>query len=451
MARSKVVMLVVTGMLIAGPLALAIGLATAHERTLEPKVTRHGAGGVRRHSGQGPLSGRPHGGRPGARARLERGAQGVRAGNDHRQGRRLSADGPPAGRLPARLRGPRARQAARNGRQRPPRRPRWTSSSRTGRPCSPRCRSTRRLPSSPPWSPRRQPTAGEEPEEGSSSGLLPTLAIGAGGVTAVAVVADWGDDDKAVGASTARDAAHGWEATYRAPDIKLSSWRRGPMRKYAVALILVVAAAGCSQLDFGLASSEPEWGSTPASDAAPSSTQSQQTTGPGAGRLGRPGPPGRGRLPDRPRRRAGGRRLRPRAARPDQFAGPDGLLRRQHHPALGAEREGAGPHGARRGEGHQGRLRRALHQGPAGDRQRQRVCQQHGRRHGRGQPPRHLPPQAQRGHAAGVPLPGRRAHARGRRRADPRAPAARQGCRTRPSRTASASTCWTCWAAASRC
>ncbi len=49
------------------------------------------------------------------------------------------------------------------------------------------------------------------------------------------------------------------------------------MRKYAVALILVVAAAGCSQLDFGLASSEPEWGSTPASDAAPSSTQSQQT------------------------------------------------------------------------------------------------------------------------------------------------------------------------------
>lgn len=49
------------------------------------------------------------------------------------------------------------------------------------------------------------------------------------------------------------------------------------MRKYAVALMLVVAAAGCSQLDFGLNSSEPEWGTTPSVDAAAASSASKQS------------------------------------------------------------------------------------------------------------------------------------------------------------------------------
>ncbi len=39
MARSRVVILVMTGVLIAGPLALAIGLAAAHEKAMEPKVS----------------------------------------------------------------------------------------------------------------------------------------------------------------------------------------------------------------------------------------------------------------------------------------------------------------------------------------------------------------------------------------------------------------------------
>jgi len=39
MARSRVVLLVLTGMLVAGPLALAIGLAAAREKALEPKVS----------------------------------------------------------------------------------------------------------------------------------------------------------------------------------------------------------------------------------------------------------------------------------------------------------------------------------------------------------------------------------------------------------------------------
>ncbi len=49
------------------------------------------------------------------------------------------------------------------------------------------------------------------------------------------------------------------------------------MRKYAAALMLVVVVAGCSQLDFGLDSSEPEWGTAPSAGAPASSAVSQQS------------------------------------------------------------------------------------------------------------------------------------------------------------------------------
>ena len=48
------------------------------------------------------------------------------------------------------------------------------------------------------------------------------------------------------------------------------------MRKLAVALVFVAAAAGCSQLDFGLESSAPEWGKGKAAAAAPSPQQSHR-------------------------------------------------------------------------------------------------------------------------------------------------------------------------------
>ena len=41
------------------------------------------------------------------------------------------------------------------------------------------------------------------------------------------------------------------------------------MKKYAVALVLAATAAGCSQLDFGLKSKEPEWGNDEAVAVAP--------------------------------------------------------------------------------------------------------------------------------------------------------------------------------------
>ena len=43
------------------------------------------------------------------------------------------------------------------------------------------------------------------------------------------------------------------------------------MKKLAVALMCVTVAAGCSQLDFGLDSNEPEWGYAQAARAASSS------------------------------------------------------------------------------------------------------------------------------------------------------------------------------------
>jgi len=49
------------------------------------------------------------------------------------------------------------------------------------------------------------------------------------------------------------------------------------MKKYAVALMCVLVAAGCSQLDFGLESDEPEWGAGYTAQLQPASQKSEAT------------------------------------------------------------------------------------------------------------------------------------------------------------------------------
>ncbi len=194
MARSKVVMLVVTGMLIAGPLALAIGLATAHERTLEPKVTGTVqvasvdiAGKVRYPDGLTAVAQAPV--RVWSAARREF-VQEATTGRDGAY--RLTALEPGdyqlvfADRVRVKLHvtaGNGAKVASLDvviphGQAMFAQMPVDQKAAVLTALVTPAATDT-----------------GQEPEEGSSSGLLPTLAIGAGGVTAVAVIADWGDDD----------------------------------------------------------------------------------------------------------------------------------------------------------------------------------------------------------------------------------------------------------------
>jgi len=188
--RSRVVMLVVTGMLVAGPLALAIGLATARENALEPKVSGTVelvsapiAGTVRYPDGRTAVAQAP------VRVWSASSKAFVRETTTARDGSyRLAALKPGdyqlivADRVRVKL-----HVTAPGG-------PKVASldvviphgqAIFAQMPIEQKAAVLTAL---------AAPAAGEgqEPEEaGGSSGLLPTLAIGAGGVTAVAALVDW--------------------------------------------------------------------------------------------------------------------------------------------------------------------------------------------------------------------------------------------------------------------
>lgn len=194
MARSRVVLLVLTGMLIAGPLALAIGLATARERTLEPKV--RGTVQVASVAITGKVCYPDgHTAVPQAPVRVwsavrKAFVQETTTGKDGVY--RLKALQPGdyqltfADRVRVKLHVTAGKAAKASS---------LDVVIPHGQAMFAQMPVDQKAAVLTALAVPAAAEGGEEPEGGSGSGLLPTLAIGAGGVTAVAVVSDWGDDD----------------------------------------------------------------------------------------------------------------------------------------------------------------------------------------------------------------------------------------------------------------
>lgn len=195
MARSRVVLLVMAGMLIGGPLALAIGLSTARERTLAPKVSgvvavapATIAGKVRYPDGLSAVANAPVSvWSDSAKAFVQQ----TRTGKDgayslsplppgnylvifaDRVSVRLHVSGPAGGKaVSLDVVIPHGQAAFA---QMPP--------------------EQQALVLSVMAVPAQQPQGAQPEGVGSGSGLLPTLAIGAGGITAVAAIAEWSESD----------------------------------------------------------------------------------------------------------------------------------------------------------------------------------------------------------------------------------------------------------------